>query len=226
MVPYQNPSIELFGLRIDEPVTAGTDIIVAGIGIMAWYKTRGNNVRHVNYYRYFFLLMAISTLLGALIGHAFYYRFDGDIRAKMPCWIVGIFGVGFAQFAVLYHTRHILGKAMFNRLAAVNIIEMLFVLVMVCVKQSFAIVEIHSAFGLVLMVCVFESINYSKTKSTLSRNMLIGVGLAAIAVICHVAKLAISNWFNHMDAGHVFMAVSLYIMYRGVYFEQQKPAVA
>jgi uncharacterized membrane protein len=221
MVPFQNPSIELFGVRVDEPVTSGTDIIVALIGIFAYFKTKGNSLRHVNYYRYFFLFIALSTFCAAFIGHAFNYRFGG-IAAKVPGWILGIIGIGFSQFAVLYHTRSWLTSSAFKGLAILNSIEILLVTILIFIIPTFVIVEIHSAFGLVIMVCVLEGINYSKTKSILSRNMLIGVGLAVLAVASHIAKLAPSVWFNHLDVSHVFMMIGLYVMYKGVRHEQIK----
>ena len=51
--------------------------------------------------------------------------------------------------------------------------------------------------------------------------LIIGIGITVLAVVSHVAKLAISNWFNHMDLGHVLMAISLYVMYRGLQSEQK-----
>jgi hypothetical protein len=73
------------------------------------------------------------------------------------------------------------------------------------------------------MVLILEWINYSKTKSVLSRNMLYGVGFAALAVGTHIAKLAPSVWFNHLDVSHVFMALGLFTMYKGVYNEKINP---
>jgi len=67
-----------------------------------------------------------------------------------------------------------------------------------------------------------EARMYAKTKSTLSRNMMLGVGFCVVAVICHLAKLAISKWFNHLDLSHVFMGIAMYVMYMGVRKEQQQ----
>lgn len=43
--------------------------------------------------------------------------------------------------------------------------------------------------------------------------MMLGVSLTVLAVVSHVGKLAISEWFNHMDLGHVLMSSALYTMY-------------
>ena len=74
--PLQNPSIELFGVRVDEPVTMSTDIIVALISIIGYFKlVSKNNSVHVKLYSHFFLWMGFSTLIAGIMGHGFLYRF-------------------------------------------------------------------------------------------------------------------------------------------------------
>lgn len=222
---WQNPSIELFGLRIDEPITTLTDLIVAAVGFIGYYKTISHeNTRQISLYRYFFLLTAISTLIAAFVGHAFGYHFGTEKR--MIGWVIGIGGVAFAQFAVLYNTRNSIGKTLFRALFFFNVAELATTVVMFIIYRSFIIVEIHSAFGLVLMVSVLEAVHYAKTKSHLSRNMMAGVGLAIAAVICHIAELAFGIWFNHLDLSHLLMATALYVMYKGILSEQKlNPAI-
>ncbi len=168
----------------------------------------------------FFLLTGASTLVAALVGHAFLYHFG--IEAKIYGWVTGIFGTCLAQFGALYHTRKTIGERIFKTLLVICILEVITSVLLTFVVWSFVVVEVHSAFVLVLMVTVLESIHYKKTKSALSLNMIYGVGIAVIAVLCHVLKLAYSVWFNHADLSHIFMALSMYMMYRGV--AQYKPA--
>ncbi len=223
MSPYDNPSIDIFGLRVDEPITVFTDLIVAAIGIYAFYKTKSHTTKkYILYYRYFFLLTGISTLIGGLIGHAFAYSLGPN--AKYPGWIVAIAGVVFAQFAVLFHTREAIGEWFFSKLFILNILEIVAALVLLIIYKSFAIVEIHTAFGLVLIVSALEGINYSKTKSVLSKNIILGVGFAIVGVSILVFKVALSKWFNHKDISHLFIALSLFLMYKGLITEQNRSA--
>jgi len=219
MTYLQNPSIDIFGLRIDEPVSTITDLIVAAVGILGFIRTSSSsNEKHVSCYRYFFLLTGISTLFSALFGHAFGYQFGSG--AKIPGWLLAILGVGFAQFAVLFSTKEIVGPWLFPRLLWLNLIEVTGAVILTLGFQSFIVIEAHSAFGLLFMVTILEAINYSRTKSRLSKNMIWGVALAVVAVICHITKIAFSKWFNHLDISHVFLALSLYVMYKGVTFHQ------
>jgi hypothetical protein len=215
MTPFQNPTIYLVDLRIDETITTLTDLLFIGVCFMAFFKTKHvAQEKGPNIYRWFFLLTGASTLVAALIGHAFLYHFG--IEAKIYGWVTGIFGTCFAQFAALYHTRKTIGETVFKTLMVICILEVITAFICVFAFWSFVVVEIHSAFVLVLMVTVLESIHYKKTNSTLSLNMIYGVGIAVIAVLCHVLKLAYSVWFNHADLSHIFMALSMYMMYRGV----------
>lgn len=214
MTSYQNPTIYLAGLRIDEPITTLTDLLFVGVCFFAFFKTRNiSKDKGLNLYRWFFLLTGASTIVAALIGHTFLYYFGAD--AKIYGWFTGLFGTSIAQFAALYHARNSISSAVFKTLFIVCVLEVIAAFILVFVVWSFVIVEIHSAFALVLIVTILEYINYSKTKSVLSLYMIYGVGVAILAVFCHVFKLAFSVWFNHMDLSHIFMALSMYLMYKG-----------
>lgn len=215
MTPFQNPTIYIGDLRIDEPITTLTDLLFIGVCFYAFFKTKhvATNVGP-NLYRWFFLLTGASTLVAALIGHAFLYHFG--VEAKIYGWVTGIFGTCIAQFAALYHTRKTIGEKVFKPLLILCYIEVITSVILTFVVWSFVVVEVHSAFVLLLMVTVLEYLHYKKTKSALSLNMIYGVGFAIVAVLCHVFKLAVSVWFNHADLSHIFMALSMYMMYRGV----------
>ncbi len=215
MTPFQNPTVNFGALRVDEPITTITDFLLCAVCFFAFFKTKSvSNNKAINLYRWFFLLTGISTMLAAILGHAFLYYFGMD--AKMYGWLFGILSISFAQFAAMYHTRNVIGETVFKRLVILNTIEVLIAFVVVFMAWSFVVVEIHSAYGLLLNVTVLEYINYKKTKSQLSINLIYGVGIAVLAVLCHVFKIAMSVWFNHMDLSHVFMTLSMYVMYKGV----------
>lgn len=215
MTPFQNPTIYIGGLRIDEPITTLTDFLFIGVCFFAFAKTKHLSAyKGVNLYRWFFLLTGLSSLVAALIGHAFLYYFGFD--AKIYGWVTGIISISFAQFAALHHTRQSISSQTFKILQVLNYFEIVCASVLLFKIYSFTVVEIHTAYSLIVNVVILESIHYKKTGSLLSKNMIIGVGVCVLAVLCHVFKLAISVWFNHLDLSHIFMAISMYVMYRGV----------
>lgn len=218
--PFQNPSIVVGGLRIDEPITTLTDFLFAAVCLFAFFNTREHRqVKGPNLYRWFFLGTGISSLISALIGHAFLYRFG--FGAKIIGWEANVLGASVAQFAAVYHAKNSISENTFRRLLVFNCLEVPVALILTAVVFSFVIVEIHTAYGLLGMVTVLEIIHYKKTGSLLSRNMLLGVGIAVLAVLVHVFKLACSVWFNHMDLSHIIMCIAMYVMYRGVKYNNE-----
>lgn len=216
MVPYQNPTIYLGSIRIDEPITVLTDLLVVGVCFFSFLKTRGNGQSTaIKLYRWFILTTGISTFVSAIIGHAFLYSFD--FNAKIFGWVTGIGCIIFAQFAALHHSREIIGEKNFRLLSWLNTAEIVLAFILLFVVFSFVIVEIHSALGLILTVVVLESIVYKQTKSELSKGFIIGIAIAVLAILCHIFKLAISVWFNHMDLSHIIIAVAIYKMHQGIY---------
>ncbi|MHB8261818.1 MAG: DUF6962 family protein [Bacteroidia bacterium] len=215
MIPFQNPTIYFGTLQIDEPISTLTDILMCVVCFYAFYKTRALAInKAINRYRWFFLLMGVSTLVAALVGHAFLYYFG--FNAKMVGWILGMLGVSFAVFAAMEHTRPILSNFVFKRLVLINSIELVIAFICVFAFWKFEVVETHAAYGLLLNVAVLEYINYKKTKSVLSIRMLYGIAIAILSVIAHVFTIASSVWFNHIDLSHVLMTCSIYIMYKGI----------
>ena len=109
MIPFQNPDIYIGSLRVQEPVTVCTDLLVVCISVFAFIKTKSENqTRAITLYRWFFLTTGISTLISAIIGHAFFYCWD--FNAKIIGWITSIISIGFAQFAALYHNQKIVAE--------------------------------------------------------------------------------------------------------------------
>ena len=215
MVPFQNPDIYIGSLKIQEPITVLTDVLVACVCVFAFIKTKTKQSnKGVQLYRWFFLTTGISTLVSAIIGHAFLYQWG--FSAKIYGWVTGIVSVAFGQYAALYHTKETIGEKWFSALFWMNAFEICLALVLVFVVFSFVVVEVHSAIGLICSVTILEYINYKRTKSVLSKYMIFGVGIAVLAVLCHVFKLVISVWFNHMDLSHIIIALSVYMMYKGV----------
>lgn len=189
--------------------------------IYVFIKTKNNsNALGVNLYRYFFLITGISTLISALIGHAFLYYFG--LKGKCITWEINILSVSIASFAAVYHTRNTIHKNLFKFLILINLLETLYVLIFTGLYPTFVIVEIHSAFCLLIMVTILESRYYRLTKSKISKHLLLGVAIAILAVLVHVFKIAISNWFNHMDLSHIIMCISVYVMHKGILLENNK----
>lgn len=215
MIPFQNPTIHIGGLRIDEPITALTDVIFCLVCFYAFVKTKSISTQTANkLYRYFFLTTGISTLIAAIIGHAFLYHFGKE--AKIYGWTLGVFSISFAQFAALHNTKSIIQTKLFKTIFFILCLETIIAFLATFYFWTFIVVIIHTTFSLLIVATTLEYLNYKKNKSELSKYILYGVGFAIIASLCHLLKLGFGIWFNHLDVSHVFMTLSIYMMYLGV----------
>ena len=67
---FIQPSIEVLSVRIDEPITTMTDLIMAAICFYAYYRIRQqeSSVRIKGYFKYYFLTLGLATVAGGIIG--------------------------------------------------------------------------------------------------------------------------------------------------------------
>src|SRR4028119_2022178 len=102
MTPYQNPTIYLGSLRVDEPITSFTNLIFAGVCLYAFLNTKEQkHFTGPNLYRWFFLAIGLSAVIAAFIGHSFLYHFG--FKAKIVGWEANVIGVSVAQTAAVFH---------------------------------------------------------------------------------------------------------------------------
>jgi len=213
---FVKTSIEVAGIKIMEPVTAATDFLVSFVCLYAFFtlKNTKTNSPTVKLFTYYFLTMALATLYGGLIGHAFLHLFS--FSWKVPGWLISMISVALIERAAISHAQPLLKPSIGKFFATLNIIELLTLTTVVLLTLNFFFVEAHAAYGLLVVVFSFELYVYRKTKAEGSRLLLIAVLISAIAATVHLTQLTINPWFNHLDFSHVLMAIAAYVFYLGV----------
>jgi hypothetical protein len=217
----KNPPIDLFGLRIEEPITMATDFLV---GIVCFYalfrlmqKKKKNQVKGdptvFQFLKYFFLLMGISTILGGLLGHGFNYALN--IYWKLPYWGVSMFSVALAERAVIVYSAGLTKPFYAKFFRWLNLIELATFVLISYLTLDFIFVVIHSAYGLLIIVGLFHGYIYIMTKHTGAKLFLIGVFVSLIGAVCFLTKFGFGHWFNHLDISHALMAISGWFFYKG-----------
>jgi hypothetical protein len=209
------PDLYFNGVRFMEPVIAFTSVLVALVCLYAWWRLlrlpRTTAVQAL--YRYFFLLMAFSTLIGGLVGHAFLYRFS--LVWKLPGWLLGMAAIAALAQAAILHARPLLAPKWYRIFTAVNLAGLAGFIFVIVTTLNFHLVEAHAAFGLVGLVTTFEGYVYRRTGDAGSRLVLLSVPLAALAVLPHLFKFSLHTWFTYFDIGHLLMCASLWVMMLG-----------
>lgn len=209
----------LAGIRILEPVTTVTDLLVTAVCFYAFIRLKRRDVPvlpHISLYRYFFLFMGLATLIGGLIGHAFIYAFDFDIRVKVPGWIVSMISIALAERAAIMRAKPLMNPGIGRFFAVLNLVELITFMIISVYTLQFIYVEIHGMYGMLIVVFSFECYVYIKTRDRGSSKVMWAVFLGACAAIAHIGKISIHTWFNYFDLAHLFMAASCWVLYMGV----------
>ena len=214
MIPEQ-PSIEVFGILIHTPVTAGTDVIVAVICLVAYFKLKRlpSTGQVHRLFKYYFLTMSLATLLGGVLGHALleYVPFF----MKIPGWITSMLSIALLERAVIQYTRSLVSPRLGTFFAWLNTIELLTFMVLALVTLNFQFVLAHAAYGIGIVVAGFTGFIYLTEKSRGSRLILWGVLACVFGATFFEFKIGISKWFNHVDISHVFMMFASVLFYWG-----------
>jgi len=224
------PAIELLGIQISEPVTTLTDLIVSGVCFYAFIKLEslhtGTNKVHF-FLRYYFLSMGIATAIGGIIGHGFYYLFVHDgfkvSPWKLPGWLTSMLSIALVERASIEYARKIVKPVVGKIFAWINVIELLTFMTLTFSHLDFFFVEVHSAYGLLIVVSSFNAYVYYKTRSRGSKIFLYAVGFSAISALFFMNQWSLHTWFNYLDISHCFMAISAYTFYLGARAEIQNP---
>jgi len=210
-------SAEFAGIKILEPVTTVTDLLVTAVCFYAFSRLRSHQhleTTHVKLYRYFFLFMGIATLLGGIIGHGFLYLFS--FAWKVPAWIVSMISIALAERGAIMRARPLMDKRLGTFFTYLNLVELSTFMFIAVYTLKFIFVEIHAMYGLLVVVFSFEGYVYLRTKDPASRKILWCVFLAAMAATAHIGQITIHKYFNYFDLAHVLMACSCYVLYKAV----------
>ncbi len=220
---YQQPSIYIHGLRIDEPVTMITDLLVSAVCFYAFVKLsrlESENKVHM-YLKYYFLTMSIATGIGGLLGHGFLYVFEKNIDItmevspwKLPAWLISMFSIMLIERASIEYARPIINLKIGKFFSWLNIFEFLTFVTITFVTLNFFFVQIHAAYGLLVVVTSFNIYVYSREKTKGSKIFLLAVGFAALSALIFMNKWGICKWFTHFDISHILMTISAWVFYK------------
>jgi len=238
---YEQPSIFPLGIQINEPVTTFTDLMVSAVCFYAFYKLNKihiHNKVHL-YLKYYFLSMGIATTIGGIIGHGFLYLFDTQWQSpqqvinffdnlfgeelmknaanpwKLPGWLTSMFSIALVERASIEYARPLINKKVGVFFSWINIIELLTFVTLTFTALNFSFVEVHSAYGLLIVVTSFNLFVFIKTKKKGSKLFLIAVGFSAVGALIFMNQWGICPWFNHFDISHILMTFSAFYFYIG-----------
>ncbi|MDR9397894.1 DUF6962 family protein [Salibacter sp.] len=219
--------INLGDIRIEEPVTVLTDILVAAVAMWAFLNL-GKTVKYhqlKKYLRAHFLFLSIGTLLGGLLGHGFLHYLS--FAYKLPGWLLSLLSVSFLSIAVLKYSCNALSSSVYKLLFRFIVIESILATLLTTLNLSFFWVSMHSVvllIGFSLPLLIRSHFSFTPTRAL--RFLSIGLALNAVSAVVFATELSFDIWFNHIDISHVIMAVSIpYFLLAGKFMMKSSPSI-
>jgi len=208
------PDVFIFGIRVLEPVTTITDLLVGAVCFYAFWKIQKEKLsgKPILYMKYYFLTMGIATCIGGLIGHGFLYAVNE--HWKLLGWYISMVSVALIERSAMGYAGRFISARNLNIFMAINILELLTFMTLTAISLHFKYVQVHSFYGLLIIVFSFHLFTYIKSKDAGSKLMIQSVFILSIAAFIFNYPIVIHEWFNHRDFAHILMAIGSYIFLR------------
>lgn len=212
---YIQPSVAILNVRIDEPVTTLTDLILATICFCAFFRIRKlQYTRRIKwYFKYYFLTLGLGAASGGLLGHAFIYRLSDGW--KLVSWILTLGSVALIAQALIEIARPMF-RPWFPKLVTwFNLLIFVLAIFYTVWAMAFFPVKYYTIYGILVVVGSFSFFIYRKTGT---RGMLVlmgAVGVGLLSAIVFSLEWGLSPWFNHKDISHIILSLSAFSFYKG-----------
>jgi len=209
------PSIDVLNIRIDEPITAFTDVLLAAVCFYAFYRIKRHEAegRIKWYFKYYFLTLGIGALAGGILGHAFYYRLSPIW--KLVSWVFTLASVGLIAHALVEMSRPLFRPAFSRLVARMNIVILLLALIYTLWTLAFSAVQYYTMFGMIVVVGSLSYLIYLRTRSRGMLRLMLAVGFGIVSAVVFMYGWGLGPWLNHMDISHIILSYSALTLYRG-----------
>lgn len=211
----KQPDLHLLGLRIQDPMTTLTDVLITAVCFFAYWKLNKSNLqgKTINYIKYYFVLMGIAALLGGLIGHAFQHIIPQNW--KLLGWIISIFSVMFIERSAIEYAVNLIPEKTHSFLLKMNVVEVVIVLLSTIYTFDFQLVQLHAFYGFIVVVLSIHLYIYYYTRDKGSVYFFFGIATLLVVLLVFKCQIAPHIWFNHADLAHVLIAISTYFFLKG-----------
>jgi len=208
------PSIWLFDIRVDEPVTVITNLLVTAVCLYAYFQVKNSldRSKFQRFIKYYFLILGIGVGIGGIAGHGFLYALSP--AWKLPGWLMCIFSITLLERAILEKSKFLLSEKLHNFLIWASGVKLVVFMFLTAHFIDFTFVGYHTSLGLVFIVASCSLFTFLKTKNSGSRLYMLGVVVSALSGVVFMNKWGFSMWFNHVDISHVFMSMACYFFYK------------
>jgi len=180
---YLQPSIDVLNIRIDEPITAFTDVLLAAVCFYAFFQIRklGYDGRVKWYFKYYFLCLGFGALFGGIFGHAFLYRLSPPWQ--LVSWVCSVLAVALIIHALVELSKPLLRPSLTRWVSRINWLIMAFALFYTLWSLAFSPVKYYSIFGLVVVVGSLSFYIYLKTRNRGLTVLMAAIGVGMVSAL-------------------------------------------
>lgn len=204
--------IEVGGLTIRAPVTAGTNLALA-VQCLLYYRflRTGPSARSVQWSG-FFMMMAVATLAG-VVKHGFRHELAPSALLLM-LWasnVAGGISTHFAQRATLVSHA---SEGITRRVSLlVDTQLVLFLTANIVMGPELPLLIVNTAVG--LLPVIGAEARAARRGHAGSAWTAGGLSVSIGTGVVYIAELAVGPWLNHIDVAHLLMGLSFWMMLRG-----------
>jgi predicted MFS family arabinose efflux permease len=208
------PYISFGTLRIYEPATLLTSFVIAALCFIFYARIKKDPARKdINSWRLFFLFLGISSIIGNFV-HGIHKQWGEEAfryfnLSRNICSLLASF---FCFRGTLY-----LAVKNEKTLRTANtglLIYLACVIVATIILNHFIIVIINAGI-FILYTLITHIIQYRKGNPG-SGWILASFGIAPLPICVHLFKISFNDYFNQKDIAHIFIWISLWLLYRGI----------
>jgi hypothetical protein len=142
--------------------------------------------------------MGIATFLGGVVGHGFLYFFNDITNVdlpvspwKLPGWYVSMLSIALLERAVIERSKILVPYRVGWFFSRLNIVELLTFMTITGFTLNSFFVEVHSAYGLLVVTSSFSLFIFIKTRHIGSRRFLVAVACSALSALFFMNKWGI-----------------------------------
>jgi hypothetical protein len=202
------------GMKIYEPATIITSLGITGLCLIFYLKIEKNSPRKdIQSWKLFFLFMFLGSVFGI-----FYHGLRDQFGEKLFNYLNLVRNI-FLLLSCFYAFKGTLFyvEKREKLLRSVNLgltIYMIIVIIVTVILNHFFIVIINTGL-FVIYILIVHTISY-KRGSKGSAWILGAFAMAPFPIAVHLLKLGFGDYFNSKDVAHVFIWISLALIYKGV----------
>lgn len=198
----------LAGLRLQEPSTFISDIILATCCFILGFKTyKLNNIENTQFFK-FFLFLGVSTFFGAF-GHVFFY-YGGNV-GKFPSWFFAALSTFFFCNAIIEDTPLFFSK----KWKSFVWIKVVFVFLSSFIFSKFIFVAIDSILSYLIFGGALSYMLWN-AKRLHMKYIFYGTLVLIPSAFVFILDVNLHTLFNRDDLSHLIIVMTILLYYKAI----------